>query len=205
MPEPARVLIVDDSRIFRAALAEALTGQEGIVVVGSVFSGEKALEFLRSTQVDVVTLDVEMPGLNGLQTLEAIQRLNASRVPTAEIGAIMVSAFTRRGADVTVRALQAGAFDFATKPSGPSADANLEELRRQLTGQIRLFMARTRGTRAVGCDTRQQPGSAVSRTPRRMPRPTRTARAILIASSTGGPRRWTRCCRISAQGWRCRS
>jgi two-component system, chemotaxis family, protein-glutamate methylesterase/glutaminase len=187
MPEPARVLIVDDSRIFRAALAEALTGQEGIVVVGSVFSGEKALEFLRSTPVDVVTLDVEMPGLNGLQTLEAIQRLNATRAPAAEIGAIMVSSFTRRGADVTVRALQAGAFDFATKPSGPSADANLEELRRQLTGQIRLFMARTRGKRAVGCDARQAPVGGESRTPRRTPPPTRAARAILIASSTGGP------------------
>ncbi len=79
----ARVLIVDDSRIFRAALAEALAGEEGIVVVGSVFSGEKALEFLRSTPADVATLDVEMPGLDGLQTLAAIQRLNASRPPEA--------------------------------------------------------------------------------------------------------------------------
>jgi two-component system, chemotaxis family, protein-glutamate methylesterase/glutaminase len=182
MPGPARVLIVDDSRIFRAALAEALTGEEA-VVVGSVFSGEKALEFLRSTPADVATLDVEMPGLDGLQTLEAIQRLNASRPPEQEIGVLMVSAFTQRGADVTVRALQAGAFDFVAKPSGPSAEANRAELRRQLISQIRLFMAQRPG-RASAQTAQTRPGSAH---PRRE-RPRVAARAILVASSTGGPR-----------------
>jgi two-component system chemotaxis response regulator CheB len=83
MAGPARVLIVDDSRIFRAAVEEALAGVDGVAVVGSVFSGEKALEFLRTAPADVVTLDVEMPGLDGLQTLAAIQRLNASRPPEA--------------------------------------------------------------------------------------------------------------------------
>ncbi len=181
MAGPARVLIVDDSRIFRAALAEALAGEEGVTVVGSVFSGEKALEFLRSTPADVTTLDVEMPGLDGLQTLEAIQRLNASRPPEAEIGVLMVSAFTRRGADVTVRALHAGAFDFVTKPNHPSASANLAELRRQLTTQIRLFMAR-RQVRSVGPAGEQAPP------PPRLNRPPHPARAVLIAASTGGPR-----------------
>ena len=192
MPGPARVLIVDDSRIFRAALAEALAGEDGIVVVGSVFSGEKALEFLRSTPADVVTLDVEMPGLDGLQTLAAIQRLNASRPPEAEIGVIMVSAFTSRGADVTVRALQAGAFDFVTKPSGPSADANLAELRRQLTAQIRSVhgagpcrAARTAGADAAG--QAQAHAGPAAHPPAVCASPV-PARAILIASSTGGPR-----------------
>jgi two-component system chemotaxis response regulator CheB len=194
MPGPARVLIVDDSRVFRAALAEALAGEEGCAVVGSVFSGEKALEFLRSTPADVVTLDVEMPGLDGLQTLAAIQRLNASRPPEAEIGVIMVSAFTSRGADVTIRALQAGAFDFVTKPNEPSADANLAELRRQLTVKIRLFMARRpmptgaaegRGVRGEGGQAADRPALA---RPSPLVRAARPARAILIASSTGGPR-----------------
>ena len=126
-----------------------------------------------------------MPGLNGLQTLEAIQRLNASRAPAAEMGAIMVSAFTRRGADVTVRALQAGAFDFVTKPSGPSADSNLAVLRRQLAAQIRLFMARrpAANVRRAPTDARCRPAPAG-----RVTRSRHAARAILIASSTGGPR-----------------
>src|SRR5438045_9775956 len=112
MAESARVLIVDDSRLFRAAVEEALAGESDLRVAGSVFSGDKALEFLQTAPADVVTLDVEMPGLDGLQTLQGIQRLNAGRPPSAHVGVIMVSAFTRRGADVTVRALQAGAFDF---------------------------------------------------------------------------------------------
>jgi two-component system chemotaxis response regulator CheB len=181
MAEPARVLIVDDSRIFRATLAEALTGQDDLVVAGSVYRGEKALEFLRSAAVDVVTLDVEMPGMDGLQTLGEIQRLNASRPPDAQIGVIMVSAFTQRGADVTVRALQAGAFDFVTKPRGPSVEANLAELRRQLTAQIRLYMARR--PRAPSPPATQAPEP----TPRSARRPAHQARAVLIAASTGGP------------------
>ena len=62
--EPIRVLIVDDSRIFRGVLQSVLEQIPGVRVVGSVFSGEKALEFIASTPVDLITLDVEMPGIN---------------------------------------------------------------------------------------------------------------------------------------------
>jgi two-component system chemotaxis response regulator CheB len=177
MSDTARVLIVDDSRIFRGALEEALAGQEGIAVVGSVFSGEKALDHIRATPPDLVTLDVEMPGLGGLETLEAIQRFNANRPNDPPVGVLMVSAFTRRGADVTVRALQAGAFDFVTKPNGPSAEANLQTLREQLVPRIRSFMtSRQRRARAAS------PG-----VPRPAPSGRRSIRAVLIAASTGGP------------------
>ncbi len=108
MTDEARILIVDDSRIFRAALEAALGGQNGITVVGSVFNGTKALEFIRAKPPDLVTLDVEMPGMDGLQTLQAIQEVNAARAPGTEIGVIMVSSFTRRGAQVTMRASRPG-------------------------------------------------------------------------------------------------
>src|SRR4051812_35363276 len=108
MSESIEVLIVDDSRLFRAAIEDALRGQPDISVVGSVFNGTKALEFIRQRPPRVVTLDVEMPGMDGLATLEQIELLNAARPAKERIGVIMVSAFTRRGADVTVRALQAG-------------------------------------------------------------------------------------------------
>src|SRR6188768_2942960 len=75
MAEPIKVLIVDDSRLFRSALEQALGGQNDIKVVGSVFSGAKALEFISQSPPDVVTLDVEMPGMNGLATLQEIQQL----------------------------------------------------------------------------------------------------------------------------------
>jgi two-component system chemotaxis response regulator CheB len=179
MADGARVLIVDDSRIFRAALAEALAGEDGITVAGSVHSGERALEFLQAHPVDVVTLDVEMPGLNGLQTLEGIQRINAGR-PAAQAGVIMVSAFTRCGADVTVRALQAGAFDFVTKPSGPDENANRASLRQQLACKIRLFLCSRRALE-------RRAEAAVPSVPP-LPAGSKPPRAVLLAASTGGPR-----------------
>src|SRR5947209_19664479 len=98
MPEPINVLIVDDSRLFRCALERALADVDGVRVVGSVFSGDKALEFIRATPPDLVTLDVEMPGRNGLETLQAIQQLNRSGSDTPPVGVIMVSRFTKEGA-----------------------------------------------------------------------------------------------------------
>src|SRR5262245_64579820 len=82
-----------------------------------------------------------MPGMGGLETLKAIQHHNAGRPRETEVGVIMVSAFTKRGADVTVRALQAGAFDFVTKPNAASEQENLLVLREQLVNKIRLHVA----------------------------------------------------------------
>src|SRR5882757_22738 len=142
MPETANILIVDDSRIFRAAIEAAVSGQEGLIVAGSVFSGQKALEFIRSRPPDVVTLDVEMPGMDGLQTLQQIQQFNRTRPPGSEIGVLMVSAFTKRGAEVTMQALQSGAFDFVTKPKGASSEESQTLLRQDLVPKIRMFLAR---------------------------------------------------------------
>jgi two-component system chemotaxis response regulator CheB len=186
MPEPITVLIVDDSRLFRAALEEALRGQPDIAVVGSVFSGAKALDFIRSSPPQVVTLDVEMPGMDGLATLTQIQALNAARPAAEASGVIMVSAFTRRGADVTVKALEAGAFDFVAKPAGASAEANQATLRDEVLARIRAY-ARQRLQAAA-------PRSAVARArgPRAVaaPKERRRAfpRAVVIGTSTGGPR-----------------
>ncbi len=187
MGASTRVLIVDDSRIFRAALAEALAGQDGVQVVGSVFSGEKALEFLRAAPVDVVTLDVEMPGLDGLQTLAAIRKLNAGRPAGEEVGVVMVSAYTRRGADVTVQALQQGAFDFVTKPSGVDADASLAALRQELVCKIRLYAAR-RGARTALASSPAPGADPAARRKWVQARRGRPVGAVLVAVSTGGPR-----------------
>src|SRR5262245_27836458 len=183
MSRQARILIVDDSRIFRAAVAEALAGVEDMAVVGEVYNGEKAMEFIRTAPPDMVTLDLEMPGMGGLETLRAIQQVNAGRPPGSEIGVVVVSSFTRRGGEVTVRALQAGAFDFITKPSGENSAESGALLRQQLLLKIRLFLARR--------------GKALAAVPVPPPGPNRRrwteaaggpVRAILIASSTGGPR-----------------
>jgi two-component system, chemotaxis family, protein-glutamate methylesterase/glutaminase len=194
MPTAARVLIVDDSRIFRSALQAALADQAEIDVVGSVFSGQRALEFLQATPPDVVTLDVEMPGMDGLETLRAIQRLNATRPPESAIGVIMVSAHTRRGAEITIRALQDGAFDFIAKPSGPNHDDNLQQLRQQLLSRIRLFLLSRRRVAAPSpaaepTATRQPPAALTGRRLQWLQAVShRAVRALVVAASTGGPK-----------------
>ena len=185
MSERVTLLIVDDSRLFRSALEEALAGQPDISVVGSVFSGAKAIEFIRSSPPDLVTLDVEMPGMNGLQTLKQIQALNDARHPAKPVGVIMVSALTRRGAQVTVEALEAGAFDFVAKPSGESAEMNLASLRNELLAKVRAYANSRR---------RLAPGTAAPAVAPLPPIVRRAAgkrsrvRAVVMGASTGGPR-----------------
>ena len=77
--DPIRILIVDDSRIFRSILESVFAEIPEVVVVGSVFNGEKAIEFLQQTPVDLVTLDVDMPVVDGLTALKLIRSLNQSR------------------------------------------------------------------------------------------------------------------------------
>ena len=182
MPDRVNLLIVDDSRLFRSALEEALRGQPGVSVVGSVFSGRKAIEFIRKTPPDLVTLDVEMPEMDGLETLAQIQALNESRPASPPVGVIMVSAFTRRGEQVTINALQAGAFDFVAKPSGESSQASLSALRDELMLKIRAWIISRRGRGIV-------PTAAAPVAPVRAPAIARVrVRAVTIGASTGGPR-----------------
>jgi two-component system chemotaxis response regulator CheB len=195
-PAPASVLIVDDSRCFRAAIEAALAGEPDLRVVGSVFSGEKALELIDHNPPQIVTLDVDMPGMDGLQTLQAIQARNASLPAGQAIGVLMVSGLTRRGADITMQALRMGAFDFMTKPSGDCYEACLAELRRQLTTKIRAYLAKRHQsqppprnspahegpTGVAPIISEQRPAVGRGVWDRR-----RAVRVILIASSTGGP------------------
>lgn len=183
---PLRVLVVDDSLIFRGAVTEALAGNDDLHVVGSVRNGRKAMEFLRERPVDVVTLDLEMPDMDGLETLRAIRRLNHDHRDRPPVGVIMLSAHTRHGAQATLAALEAGAFDFVAKPDAADPGTGLRLLRDQLALKLRAFArnrARGRG-RAEPTPRAAVPtgGAAVSRVTRR------GSPVVLIGVSTGGPR-----------------
>ncbi|MFO0909484.1 MAG: chemotaxis-specific protein-glutamate methyltransferase CheB [Isosphaeraceae bacterium] len=177
---PLRILIVDDSRIFRSALEDALRGYPGAKVVGSVWSGEKALEFIRATPPDLVTLDLNMPGRGGLETLSDIRAFNVSRPNEPPIGVLLVSALTERGAAVTIEGLERGAFDFIRKPDGPDTSANAASLQTQLFEKLDVFTQKRRRVEAA-----PPPPPRPAAPP---PRP-RSGRfdAIAIGSSTGGP------------------
>lgn len=200
MKERKKVLVVDDSATYRSLIQKAVSGEEDIRITGSVGSGEEALQFIISTPPDIVTLDVEMPGLDGLQTLEKLQGYLSQNPSVPEIGVIMVSAFTRKGADITIRALEAGAFDFIAKPETADMNENMAALRRQLLVKIRHFFAtRSRrerarhGEKAKGGAGQAKPGTGTVIGP-----PTQsisgpgaapgTVRAVLVGVSTGGPK-----------------
>ena len=191
-----KILIVDDSRIFRSAIEESLAPEKDIKVIGSVWNGIKAIEFIHSHRPDIITLDVEMPDMDGLETLKAIRKINAADKNARPVGVIMVSSFTQKGADTTIRALEAGAFDFITKPEGRSAAENIKLLGRQLVLKIRYFVSRhiSEGVKEKNTGAEKHYPTASSRRPvhRRtvsgnadLPR---GVRAILIGVSTGGPR-----------------
>ncbi len=181
MPEPTRVLIVDDSRIFRGVLKAALEELPDVVVVGSVWNGLRALEFLKETPVDLVTLDVEMPGMGGLEALRAIQRLNETRPNQTPVAVLLVSAYTSEGAAVTIEGLQGGAFDFVCKPTGAGLAENLPYLREQLAAKLRILRAQRQQGKSASAPLELSPS------PGRMAAALHRPQVICIGVSTGGP------------------
>lgn len=116
-----RVLIVDDSPTMRVLLANTLRRDEEIEVVGAVGDPYEAREAIKRLDPDVITLDIEMPHMNGIEFLDKIMRLRPTPV-------IMVSTLTQAGADATLQALELGAFDCVGKPTAASAAGGFSEL-----------------------------------------------------------------------------
>lgn len=115
MTPPVRTLIVDDSPSMRAALNRILSSDPQIEVVGLAPEPHTARQMIKDLNPDVVTLDIEMPGMDGLSFLEKIMRLRPMPV-------VMCSTLTARGADATIEALRLGAVDCVQKPSGNAAE-----------------------------------------------------------------------------------
>ncbi|PKN81946.1 MAG: chemotaxis response regulator protein-glutamate methylesterase [Chloroflexi bacterium HGW-Chloroflexi-9] len=164
---PLRVLLVDDSATVRVTLRRALEATGRVEVAGVAEDGIQALQMLHALHPDVVTLDVEMPRLGGLETL---QRLMAER-PTP---VVMLSSHTTEGADTTIRALELGAVDFIEKPSfadlrAGAAGLIVEKLR--AASRARVVRAGVRTPRS----THAAPGGAWAH------------RILVIGASTGGP------------------
>lgn len=106
---PIKVLIVDDSALMRALLTEIINGAPDLEVVGAAPDPVAAREMIKTLNPDVLTLDVEMPRMNGLEFLDRLMRLRPMPV-------IMISSFTAAGSDVTLKALELGAVDYLAKP-----------------------------------------------------------------------------------------
>ena len=132
-----RVLVADDAVLFRRLLADVLASLPGVEVVGSAANGKIALQKVRELKPDLLTLDIEMPEMDGLAVLDALLK---SGKPAVEV--IVVSALSRRGGDLTMRALEKGAFDFITKPEAATAEQGRAALLRELAPRVRAVANR---------------------------------------------------------------
>ncbi len=131
----SKVLVVDDSIVFRKILIESLSNQRCIRVLEACSNGKDALVKIRQLKPDVVVLDVEMPEMDGMQTLQEIKRQKL------DVGVIMFSGLTQEGAQITFDALSKGAFDFVPKPSGSgNFYESVQKTRRELTDRITAYM-----------------------------------------------------------------
>jgi len=129
MAKKIKVLIVDDSMLIRAMFAEMLANEPDIEVVGTAIDPFDAREKIKQLNPDVITLDVEMPKMDGISFLEKIMALRPMPV-------IMVSSLTAKGADITIRALEIGAADFLTKPAAQD-EKNLLAMKHELVSKIK--------------------------------------------------------------------
>lgn len=131
--QPIRVLIVDDSAVIRRRLSELLAGDPAITVAGTAGNGTLALARIADLKPDLVTLDIEMPGMSGIEALVEIRKLYP------KLPVIMFSTLTGPGAAMTVEALARGASDYAAKPSADSPESAAEAIRRDLIPKIKAL------------------------------------------------------------------
>lgn len=177
--EPVRVLVVDDSNVMRRLVSAALETDPSITVVGTARDGGSALEQLDRVNPDLVTLDVEMPGMDGLATLIELKR-RRPRLPV-----VMVSSHTNRGAITTLEALGRGASDYVTKPDTSVSDPK-GTLARDLCPRVVALGRRNQEivARSVPPTSTRIPSSSLALTP---PAAGTPPTMLLIAASTGGP------------------
>ncbi len=175
---PARALVVDDTVIYRRIVSDVLQEIPGVEVVGTAVNGRIALEKIVELHPDFITLDVEMPELNGVQVLQEIKQ----RGLTTSV--IMLSAPNSSSAARTTEALALGAFDFVLKPSGALPQDNLAQLREKLSPRVEALITK-RGKRrpAAPVAERRAPASVIRHEPVRPG----AATMVAIGVSTGGP------------------
>lgn len=185
-----RVLVVDDSAVIRAKICDLLEQAEGVEVAGTASDGRRALEVFETVRPDVVTLDIQMPDMDGLTALEAI--LAKRPVPV-----IMVSSLTQAGATITLEALDRGAIDYVGKPETTAGiEATCAELLRKIRASAGLDVERIlriREDRKLRRAARQAERQAeresrpVVRAPLNVEQGELADKCVALGISTGGP------------------
>lgn len=183
-----RVLVVDDSTFMRKVLETIYNGDEQLQVVGSAKDGREAVSMAESLKPDVISMDINMPHVDGLQATAEIMTTNPKPI-------VIVSSESREGAASTLRALELGAIEFVAKPSG-GIDLDMQSVKEELLRKVRMA-AKVRVVRTAtrlassiqGTGGTAKPASA----PKASPRPASSGAndqrfpVVVLAASTGGP------------------
>lgn len=164
------VLIIEDSAFMRKMITEILSSDDRIHVLGTARNGEEGLKKMRTLYPDVITLDVEMPVLDGIETLKVIMEENP-------IPVVMLSSLTSRGAEKTVQAMSLGAVDFVTKPSG-SISLDIDQSRDEIISKVLI---------ASKVNTKKKE-KTISKPLKKIPAQHYKNSLVVIGTSTGGPR-----------------
>lgn len=168
-----KVLIVDDSALMRALLTEIIGGAADLEVVGSAPDAIAAREMIKALNPDVLTLDIEMPKMDGLEFLDRLMRLRPMPV-------VMISSLTERGSEVTLQALEMGAVDFVAKPRAENI-ALLQRYAEEIRDKIRAACGARLRKRSADAAAEAPAGSAA-----RLPLRLLQESVIAIGASTGG-------------------
>ena len=172
-----RVLIVDDAIVVRKVLSEAISRDPDLEVAGTAANGKLGLAKFTSLKPDIVLLDIEMPEMDGLQTLREIRKID-TRIPI-----VMFSSLTARGAAATLEALSHGASDYVTKPSNSDMGATHDAVAQELLPRIRALCRLPHPDFSIPAPSA---GPAQPRAPRKIAL-SLPPKIIAIGASTGGP------------------
>jgi two-component system chemotaxis response regulator CheB len=184
MLQSLRILVVDDSALYRKAVRLALEGVPGVEVIGTASNGRLALDRILIDKPDLITLDMEMPELNGLGLLRELANRDIDSL------CVMISSLTREGARTTSEALELGAFDFVLKPEGISTEANILQLRQDLAPRIEAVRAARQRDPRPCTVPRQGDTTTAERATHFLPLhspPAGRPQILGIGVSTGGP------------------
>lgn len=172
-----RVVVVDDSALVRSLLKQLLESAPDIQVVGQAADPIQAREIIRTTNPDVITLDVEMPKMDGLEFLSRLMRLRPMPV-------IMVSSLTQRGSEIALKALELGAIDFVAKPT-IGIQGGLQEAAGEIVEKVRMA-ATARLRRPAPNDIQPAHNADVVLPSATLSRAGSTEKLIILGASTGG-------------------
>jgi two-component system chemotaxis response regulator CheB len=190
LPKKFRVLVVDDSAFMRKVLETIFNADEQLTVIGHAKDGREAIALAESLKPDVITMDLNMPHLDGLQATAQIMTTNPRPI-------VVVSSETKEGASSTLRALELGAIDFVTKPSS-GIDLDMQSVKDDLLRKVRIAakvrVVRTASRLAAalqapmngGAAPKPQPPAARPANPLALPSDMRFP-VVVLAASTGGP------------------